>query len=257
MTLGIAVLITLYLCVTLAYHLVLTLPEIAAAATERGSPRVVAAVFFQRLLGQSGLIIISLVVMGSTLISLNGNALSGPRAYFAMARDGLFPRFLCHIHPRFQTPANSIVAQAVWSIALIVAATAMLVLEPPAPGAYNLPAWLQKAWTTLHDEPLYDVMYNYVIFGATLIYLMTVASIFVLRARHPDWHRPYRTTFYPVTPILFTAAATLLLGSMIAGSTFQSLAGLAVILAGIPAFLLFSRTSPPPPLDSPGKHHVS
>ena len=65
------------------------------------------------------------------LISLNGNALSGPRAYFAMARDGLFPRILCKVHPRFQTPANAIIAQAVWSIALTVAATAFLLVEPP------------------------------------------------------------------------------------------------------------------------------
>ena len=42
-------------------------------------------------------------------ISLNGNALSGPRAYFAMARDGVFPRGLCKIDPKYQTPANAII----------------------------------------------------------------------------------------------------------------------------------------------------
>ncbi len=61
--------------------------------------------------------------MCSTFIALNGNALSGPRAYFAMARDGLFPRGLCPIHPRFQTPANAILAQTVWAIILTVAGT--------------------------------------------------------------------------------------------------------------------------------------
>ena len=55
-----------------------------------------------------GCVAISLLVMCSTFISLNGNALTGPRAYFAMARDGLFPAGLCRVHPRFQTPANAV-----------------------------------------------------------------------------------------------------------------------------------------------------
>src|SRR5208337_3189142 len=59
----------------------------------------------------AGVVAISLVVMCSTFISLNGDALTGPRAYFAMARDGLLPRSLCRVHPRFCTPANAVLAQ--------------------------------------------------------------------------------------------------------------------------------------------------
>ena len=54
--------------------------------------------------GTAGVVAISILVMCSTFISLNGNALTGPRAYFAMARDGLFPAGLCKVHPRFHTP---------------------------------------------------------------------------------------------------------------------------------------------------------
>ena len=83
--------------------------------------------------GQRGVVAISLLVMCSTFISLNGNALTGPRAYFAMARDGLFPRGLGRIHPRFQTPANAILSQGIWAILLTVAGTALIVIAPPGP----------------------------------------------------------------------------------------------------------------------------
>ena len=74
---------------------------------------------------------ISLLVMCSTFISLNGNALTGPRAYFAMARDGLFPAALCRVHPRFQTPANAILSQGIWAILLTVAGTFLILVPPP------------------------------------------------------------------------------------------------------------------------------
>ena len=71
--------------------------------------KAVAAVYCEPPAGQPGVVAISLLVMCSTFISLNGNALTGPRAYFAMARDGLFPSRLCRVHPTFQTPANAII----------------------------------------------------------------------------------------------------------------------------------------------------
>ncbi len=135
--------------------------------------------------------------MASIFITLNGNALSGPRAYFAMARDGLFPKGLCKIHPTHQTPANAIIAQAVWAVILMVATSAFLLIEPPSTG---LPGPITAAWTTLHEKPLYDVLYTYVIFGGTIFYGLAIVSVFVLRARRPDLPRPYKTWGYPVHP---------------------------------------------------------
>ncbi len=237
---GTLALIAIYLGMTLVYHMVLPLSEMAQTANaEKGTPRVVAAVFLQKLLGGPGLVAISLVVMCSTLISLNGNSLSGPRAYFAMARDGLFPRGLCRIHPTFRTPANAILAQAGWSIALTLAGTAVILTPPPSGG--GLPRPLQAVWTKLHETPLYDVMFSYVIFGGTLIYTLTIASVFVLRMREPDLPRPYRTWGYPVTPLLYLGGAGLLLASMLWNTTLESLSGLLVIALGVPAYRMFTR----------------
>ncbi len=249
--LGMAVLIALYLGMTLVYHMVLTVPEVAASATERGSPRVVAGEFCRRLLGRPGLVAISLVVMGSTFIVINGNCLAGPRAYFAMARDGFFPRALCRIHPRFLTPANAILFQAAWAILLTVAGTVLILLKPPVDGG-GLPRPVLAAWTKLHETPLYDVLYTYVIFGATIFYMLAIASVMVLRVRRPDLPRPYRTWGYPVTPLLFVLAAILLLGSMLVQDFVESVVGLAIILLGIPAYAVF-RDQAAPPID-PEEH---
>lgn len=238
MSLGVFILIALYTGATVAYHLVLPIPEIASAAMQGGSPKVVAAVYCQTLLGSPGLVAISLVVMCSTLISLNGNILSGPRAYFAMARDGLFPHALCRIHPRFQTPANAILAQAIWSIALMIVGTWLIVTPPPDSG---LPRFAVSAWEMMRTTPLYDILLSYVIFGATVVYLLAILSVFVLRRRRPDLPRPYRTWGYPVTPMIYVVAALLLLGSMFVNRPLESLSGLIVLALGIPACLLFSR----------------
>ncbi len=185
---------------------------------------------------------ISILVMCSTFISLNGNALTGPRAYFAMARDGLFPAGLCRVHPTFQTPANAILSQGIWAIILTVAGTALIVF-PPTDAHQGVPAWILAAWSKLSQTPLYDLLFTYVIFGATIFYTLAIASVFVLRARQPDLPRPYRTLGYPVTPLIYVAAALILLGNMLVDDTTRvpSLVGLGIILLGVPAYAFFRR----------------
>jgi basic amino acid/polyamine antiporter, APA family len=242
--LGMFALIAIYLGMTLVYHMVLPLGEVMNPPIENGSPLIVSANFMQHLIGSQGKFAIALVIMASTFITLNGNALSGPRAYFAMARDGLFPRSLCTIHPTHQTPANAIIAQTIWAVVLMVSATAFNLVEPASTG---LPPLILMAWKTLHEKPLYDVLYTYVIFGGTIFYGLAILSVFVLRVKRPDLPRPYKTWGYPFTPLLYALASLFLLGSMLYQSLFESLAGLAIVAAGLPAYWLFSRN---PPLDS-------
>lgn len=241
---GMLVLVVLYLLMALAYHLVLPMDEIRSASTERGSPKAVSADFFRALLGSPGGVAISLVVMASTFISLNGNSLSGPRAYFALARDGLFPEFLCRIHPRFQTPGHAVEAQAVWAVVLTVAGTLLTVIPPPSTGS-GWPAPVLRAWTALNHKPLYDVLYTYVIFGATIFYMLSITSVFVLRRTRPTLHRPYRTWGYPWTPLIYVAGASVLLVSIYLQNPSESLAGLAIVFLGVPAYYLLRRAPDP------------
>jgi APA family basic amino acid/polyamine antiporter len=71
--------------------------------------------------------------------------------------------------------------------------------------------------------------------------MLAITSVFVLRARQPDWPRPYRTWGYPVTPALYVIAALVLLGNMLRETPTESLAGLAIIALGLPAYWVFHR----------------
>jgi amino acid transporter len=240
---GTACIIAVYVSMTLAYHYVLPMGDVASASRESGHvEQAVAAVYCRHLLGPRGVVGISILVMCSTFISLNGNALTGPRTYFAMARDGVLPGRLCRVHTTFQTPANAILAQGIWAIILTVAATVLIVVPPDRVG-HGLPGLIRDAWGKLNQTPLYDLLYTYVIFGANLFYMLAISSVFVLRARRPDLPRPYRTWGYPLTPLVFVAAALLLLGNMVADhkSRVQSLAGVGIILLGLPAYYIFRR----------------
>ena len=234
---GIAILILLYLGTTLAYHAILPLDMVKGASTVKGSPRVVAAEFWQVLIGPAGVTVISVIVMASTLISLNGNALTGPRAYFAVARDGYAPKWLERLNPTTSTPAASIIAQTLWAIILTFITTVLIVAEPSA--SSGLPPWMIGLWTKFHNTPLYDVLFTYVIFGATIFYMLAAASVFVLRKREPDRPRPFKVPLYPWTPILFCVASFVLLASMLAQDPVESIAGLGLIAAGIPFFYGF------------------
>jgi len=239
---GMGILIAIYLGMTLVYHLVLPIDDVIRASGSPGT-RQVAAEFCHRIWGTRGSTAIALIVMTSIYIALNGQALSGPRAYFAMARDGLFPASLSALHPRFRTPANAIVVQTLWAIALTVVGTAFILVEPPATG---LPPLVRSVWARLHAKPLYDVLYTYVIFGGTIFYTAAIAGVFVLRRTRPDLPRPYRTWGYPVTPALYILASLVLMASMLKESTGDSLAGLGIILLGLPAYLFFTRRGPAP-----------
>ncbi len=224
---------------TLVYHYVLPFPTIAAAGEGRQLGKIVAGIYCHELLGSHGLVAISLLVMCSTFISLNGNALTGPRAYFAMARDGLFPDRLCRVDPRFRTPANAILTQCGWAIILTLVGT-VLIVTPPSQDL-GLPGPIHSAWTKLNQTPLYSLLFTYVIFAATLFNTLAIASVFVLRVREPERPRSYRTWGYPLTPLLYIAAALILLGDMLWHKRAESLAGLVIVLLGLPAYWAFTR----------------
>lgn len=241
---GMGTLIGLYLTMTLAYHLVLPLADVAAASNVQKGGKAVAALYCYRLLGNPGVLAISFLVMCSTFISLNGNALTGPRAYFAMSRDGLFPMGLCRVHPRFKTPSNAIMAQGAWAVMLTVIGTALIVAPAPSSNS-DLPSFVVNAWSKLNKTPLYTVLYTYVIFGANLFNMLAITSVFVLRKTQPDAPRPYRAWGYPVTPLLFLVAALILMGDMLRQKPAESMAGLLIVLLGLPAFWVFSRRGTP------------
>ena len=175
---GMIVVILVYVGANVGYHQVLTIDQLSKS-------KAVAQEVFQKLDWKWLAILAPLGVMVSTFGALNSNLLAGPRIYFSMARDQLFPKFIGEVHPRFQTPANAILLQTTWSLLQIVLVFSL----------------------TSNAKDAFDNLTDFVILGGTIFYALTVAAVYILRKKLPDAERPYRTWGYPVTPALYIAAA--------------------------------------------------
>ena len=222
---GVFSIIILYCTVNLAYYLVIPRAEIAAL-----KDRTVAGEFSFRLLGPIGLVLASSAIMLSVFGSLNGNLLVGPRLLYAMGKDGLAPRSLARLHPRFLTPALAEAVLAGWAVLMIVIASLMTEFRLPVIDLgftvidVNLPA----------GKALFDVITDFAMFGALSFETLAVASLFVFRYRYPPSkvQIPYRCPFFPWLPIVYVSAMSLVLFNMFATQRTEALIGVGFILVG-------------------------
>jgi APA family basic amino acid/polyamine antiporter len=227
----------LYVSANFAYHLVVP----GAAMPSLGRP--VAAEFGLHLFGRMGLLITSAAIMTSVFGSLNGNLLVGPRLLFAMGRDGLAPQALSRLHSRWHTPTVATAVFAVWSI-LLVLITALMVK--------NLMPVVEIAGFTINPnvdqgtDP-FDLLTNYVIFGATSFETLAVASIFVLRGRQKRGvEADYRCPLFPLLPAVYVLAMTAVLVNMFVTKRTEALAAVGFIAVGAVLFaILFAGRKPP------------
>jgi APA family basic amino acid/polyamine antiporter len=203
--LGTAGVIAVYMLSNWAYFRVLTPAEV-------GAHKLVAAEMMRHIQGNAGAAAVSLAAMISIFAALNGSLMSGARVPYAAARDGLFFRSAARVHPVFHTPGVSILMLSAWSSVLVLSGK-------------------------------YDELFDFVIFGSWILYAMAGASVFVLRRKRPDLPRPYKTIGYPVVPVLFLAGATVLEISTLITKPRESLAGIALILLGLPFYFYWRRTS--------------
>lgn len=240
---GMLILIVLYVGVSVAYHLVLPMQELA----EIDESTFAAARVCSRLLGPYGAAAASAAVMVSTFGALNSNILTGPRVIFAMARDRLFPAAVAHVHPVYRTPDIAIIAESVWAVLLILGSD-LLTRVPVPSGLESLPVWLadplRQSISGMRTKAIFDVLTDFVIFGQFVFYLLSAAAVFVLRAKRPDAERPYRTMGYPWLPAIFVVGSTGFLCGMLVTSPVESAAGLGFIALGLLAYQLRPRGVP-------------
>jgi basic amino acid/polyamine antiporter, APA family len=203
--LGVAIVAILYMGVNAAVQFVI--PADAIAASPRPASLAMAVAW-----GPLGAGLVSAGMALSMLVTLNGSSMTGARIPFALSRDGYFFHFLAKVHPRFRTPSNALIVQAILGSLLVV---------------------LGGNFQQLFSLALYPEW---------VFYMLATASVFIFRRTEPDAPRPYRTWGYPVVPALFILASSVVLYFTFREKVVNSLVATAVILAGIPVFLMFQSS---------------
>ena len=193
----------LYCLVTASFAYVLSPAKMAASS-------LVASDAAQVTLGGAGAALVAVAIMIATIVSNNGIVLTAARIPYAMARDGLLPRRLAGVHPRFLTPVPSLVVQGIIAIALTWIST-----EPSWKGTYNR-------------------LFTYVVLGEFIFYGMSAGAVILLRYTAAALPRPYRTWGYPVTPLVFVLFSVWLIWNTAYAQLLDFAVGMTLILAGLP-----------------------
>ncbi|HUU46547.1 MAG TPA: amino acid permease [Acidobacteriota bacterium] len=193
----------IYILVNTAYVYVLGIPRIAATDT-------VAVDMATHVFGSGGALFVTLLVLVSTVGSINGMVIAGSRVFYAMARDGLFFESVGRVHPRFRTPANALGILAVVSAIYCLLGT-------------------------------FEQIIRYFVFIAMIWFILVTLGAIILRIRRPRADRPYRVPLYPITPILFLIVATGLAAQLFIDNTRDAIIGLGVIVLSIPIYFLWRR----------------
>lgn len=206
--LGVAVVVATYLLANLAYLQVLGPAGLAASTAP-------AADAMRRVLGPVGGSLISAGIAVSTFGFLNLVVLVTPRVFQAMAADGVFFPQLARLHPVHRTPAAAIVLQAGWASALALSGS-------------------------------FSQLVDYVAFADWVFFGLTVAGLFVYRARDRAAGRVappgvFRVPGYPWTPAVFVASALVVVASSILAAPRNALIGTGMLLLGVPVYWYWSR----------------
>jgi basic amino acid/polyamine antiporter, APA family len=205
MVLGIIVVAIVYIAMNMTYVYAMPLTEVAKHET-------IAAAAAEAMFSPRAANWLSAVIALSCFGAMASCTLSGARVYYAMARDGVFFQRMAQVHPKWRTPALSLIGQGVWACLLTVSGR-------------------------------YDQLYTYVIYGMVLSYTLTVIGLFVLRWKRPDIPRPYRCTGYPWLPAIYILLGTWWTINTIVERPKEALAGTIIVLLGVPGYLYWKRQS--------------
>ncbi|OGU38087.1 MAG: hypothetical protein A2X61_06390 [Ignavibacteria bacterium GWB2_35_12] len=210
---GTLIVIVVYVVINLAYLYILPVEKMAGST-------LVASDVAQVVLGSVGGGFVAAAVMISTFGTSNGTIMVSARVYYAMSNKGmLFPIF-GNVHPKYRTPGNALILQAVWASLLVLSGT-------------------------------FDILTDMLIFVSWIFYGLGAFGVFVLRKKMPDRYRPYKVIGYPVIPAIFVIFATAFvlftlindIENYVAGKVqiINSLFGILLVGIGIPFYIYFKR----------------
>lgn len=206
-SIGIIFVIVIYAAFNIVLFNALPANQLAASATP-GADAAVA------LFGQGGATFLAVGIMISVFGALNGYLMTAARVPQAMAERRQLPLsdVLGKLHPKFGTPANALIMQALLAVVYILS------------GSFNF---------------LTDLL----IFVLWIFFTLGVFGVFLMRRRGLSQRKNYRVPLYPLTPIIGIAGSLFILGSTVIDAPGRSLLGLGMTLLGLPIYYLLKKKS--------------
>ena len=206
--LGIGIVTAIYTAVNLSFVRGLGLS--ATAGSEA-----VAADLMRSVWGEGGAGFISALIIAASLSTINATMITGARSNYALGRDFPLFGFLGRWHERANTPVNALLVQGGIALSLVALGTG--------------------------QRSGFSAMVEYTAPVFWLFFLIIGLSLFVLRRKDSGITRPFRVPLYPLTPLLFCLFCVYMLRSSLAYTGIGALAGVAVLLAGMPMVLAVRR----------------
>lgn len=176
--------------------------------------KIVSVDAMQAAIGGFGGVFISIAIMISTFGNVGTQILCKARTWHAMARDGLFFKKLAYIHPKYKTPNNALLLQAVWATVLLICAA------------------LAKTYSS-GNKSMYVIIIKFFSATGAVFTILTFLSVFVLRKKYPHADRPYKVWLYPVSLIIVVFFYVFYLLLLLKSGLISSLLGFLLTLTGL------------------------
>ncbi len=206
---GILIVIATYVLLNFTYLFVMPIDELLTAVNA-DTNNIAAVVVIDKLFGEGGAYIIAAMILVSTLGCTNTTILTASRIYYAMAQHNLFFKKAAVCHPQFNTPSHSLILQCIWACILVFSGS-------------------------------FDMLTDLLIFAAFIFYGLVVLGVIILRIKHKDLQRSYKTIGYPIVPIIFVLFCLVLVVISIYEMPTHSMVGLLLIFSGLPFYLKWRK----------------
>lgn len=206
--LGASSVILLYLAVNLVFAYAVSLADVGF---ENGKvhPTQVPQLAVANLFGPRASNVFSVLLGLTFLATVNAFIITGPRVYYAMARNGLFPSIAARISRKGQVPVHAMILQSLCAVFILFAMK-------------------------------FEDLYQYASVGLSLFAMLFIGAVYVLRWRRPELKRPFRVPGYPLVPAVFLAATLFMAIFAFVEWPMPSLYSVGSILLGIPVYYLWS-----------------